>query len=136
MSVPAPQQRSCRARLLACMHKHVTGVQPSQQCMLSALCTACIHSAAPRTPGPPTSWPQAYPLDLVRTRLAAQTRGAYYHGITHTLRTIVADEGAAGLYRGLGATLLQVRAALWPPALALCLSQPSWLAVIESHQQR
>ena len=55
-------------------------------------------------------FPQAYPLDLVRTRLAAQTgAGAgYYHGIGGTLRRIVADEGALGLYRGLGATLLQV----------------------------
>lgn len=52
---------------------------------------------------------QAYPLDLVRTRLAAQTQGNYYHGILPTLQRIVADEGAVGLYRGLGATLLQVR---------------------------
>lgn len=51
---------------------------------------------------------QAYPLDLVRTRLAAQTQGNYYHGIFPTMRRIVADEGAVGLYRGLGATLLQV----------------------------
>jgi hypothetical protein len=53
--------------------------------------------------------PQAYPLDLVRTRLAVQTQGSYYHGILPTLQRIVADEGAVGLYRGLGATLLQVR---------------------------
>lgn len=53
---------------------------------------------------------QAYPLDLVRTRLAAQTgQRQYYRGITHCLQTIVADEGLAGLYRGLGATLMQVR---------------------------
>lgn len=51
---------------------------------------------------------QAYPLDLVRTRLAAQTQGTYYSGIGPTLRCIVADEGVGGLYRGLGATLLQV----------------------------
>lgn len=50
----------------------------------------------------------AYPLDLVRTRLAAQTGQRYYRGVVHALRTIVADEGAVGLYRGLGATLLQV----------------------------
>ena len=50
---------------------------------------------------------QAYPLDLVRTRLAAQTSSTYYRGIGGTLRTIVRDEGLAGLYRGLGPTLLQ-----------------------------
>ncbi|WIA38368.1 hypothetical protein OEZ86_001698 [Tetradesmus obliquus] len=59
----------------------------------------------------------AYPLDLVRTRLAVQTQGHYYHGILPTLQRIVADEGAVGLYRGLGATLLQV-----VPSLALNFS--------------
>jgi hypothetical protein len=52
---------------------------------------------------------QAYPLDLVRTRLAAQTTHRYYHGITHALMTIIHDEGPLGMYRGLGATLIQVR---------------------------
>ena len=55
---------------------------------------------------------QAYPLDLVRTRLAAQTGARYYHGIAHALATIVREEGARGLYRGLGATLLQARSRL------------------------
>lgn len=50
---------------------------------------------------------QAYPLDLVRTRLAAQTTSRYYHGIGGTLATIVRDEGLGGLYRGVGPTLLQ-----------------------------
>ena len=50
----------------------------------------------------------AYPLDLVRTRLAAQTTRRYYGGIIDCLRRIVADEGVTGLYRGLGATLVQV----------------------------
>ena len=54
---------------------------------------------------------QAYPLDLLRTRLAAQTSGSYYRGITGSLATIVRDEGLAGLYRGLGATLIQVQPA-------------------------
>ncbi|GAA0173187.1 mitochondrial carrier protein [Lithospermum erythrorhizon] len=49
-----------------------------------------------------------YPLDLVRTRLAAQTNFTYYRGIWHALRTISGEEGALGLYKGLGATLLGV----------------------------
>lgn len=57
---------------------------------------------------------QAYPLDLVRTRLSAQTTSNYYTGISHALRAIVQDEGFLGLYRGLGATLLQIG-----PSLAL-----------------
>lgn len=49
-----------------------------------------------------------YPLDLVRTRLAAQTNVLYYRGITHALYTICRDEGIKGLYKGLGPTLLGV----------------------------
>ena len=57
---------------------------------------------------------QAYPLDLLRTRLAAQTTGNYYNGIRGSLATIVRDEGMSGLYRGLGATLIQVLPVLVP----------------------
>lgn len=49
-----------------------------------------------------------YPLDLVRTRLAAQKSLVYYQGMGHTLRTICRDEGFFGLYKGMGATLLGV----------------------------
>ncbi|XP_057523750.1 uncharacterized protein LOC130803589 [Amaranthus tricolor] len=49
-----------------------------------------------------------YPLDLVRTRLAAQTNVLYYKGIGHALHTICKEEGVCGLYKGLGATLLSV----------------------------
>ncbi|XP_057475116.1 uncharacterized protein LOC130763205 isoform X1 [Actinidia eriantha] len=49
-----------------------------------------------------------YPLDLVRTRLAAQTNVIYYRGIWHALRTISKEEGVFGLYKGLGASLLGV----------------------------
>ncbi|KAK4761294.1 hypothetical protein SAY87_006187 [Trapa incisa] len=49
-----------------------------------------------------------YPLDLVRTRLAAQTNVIYYRGIMHALQTIIKEEGHLGLYKGLGATLLSV----------------------------
>lgn len=44
----------------------------------------------------------------MRTRLAAQTRGGYYRGVRGSLSRIIADEGLAGLYKGLGATLVQV----------------------------
>ncbi|GMH44368.1 hypothetical protein BSKO_12302 [Bryopsis sp. KO-2023] len=50
----------------------------------------------------------AYPLDLVRTRLAVQTTSMYYQGIRNSLQTIIADEGIRGLYKGLGGSLLQV----------------------------
>ncbi|PHU12449.1 hypothetical protein BC332_19379 [Capsicum chinense] len=49
-----------------------------------------------------------YPLDLVRTRLAAQRNAIYYKGICHSLCTIYRDEGFFGLYKVLGATLMGV----------------------------
>ncbi|KAE8099317.1 hypothetical protein FH972_017308 [Carpinus fangiana] len=58
-----------------------------------------------------------YPLDLVRTRLAAQTNATYYRGIWHSFHTICIDEGFRGLYKGLGATLLGVA-----PSLAINFS--------------
>ncbi|XP_038720619.1 mitochondrial substrate carrier family protein B-like [Tripterygium wilfordii] len=58
-----------------------------------------------------------YPLDLVRTRLAAQRSTMYYTGISHAFRTICREEGFWGLYKGLGATLLGVG-----PSLAISFS--------------
>ncbi|XP_074308204.1 uncharacterized protein LOC141643077 [Silene latifolia] len=55
-----------------------------------------------------TAAASTYPLDLVRTRLAAQTNVMYYNGIWHALRTICKEEGVFGLYKGLGPTLLSV----------------------------
>ncbi|XP_020241817.1 mitochondrial substrate carrier family protein B-like isoform X2 [Asparagus officinalis] len=58
-----------------------------------------------------------YPLDLVRTRLAAQTKKIYYRGISHALYSISRDEGIRGLYKGLGPTLLGVG-----PSIAISFS--------------
>lgn len=69
-----------------------------------------------------------YPLDLVRTRLAAQKSVIYYRGIWHAIHTICREEGFIGLYRGLGATLLGVA-----PSIAISFSvfdtfKSSWLS--------
>nr|GLL36952.1 mitochondrial substrate carrier family protein B-like [Ipomoea trifida] len=69
-----------------------------------------------------------YPLDLVRTRLAAQRSAMYYQGISHAVHTICRDEGFFGLYKGLGATLLGVG-----PCIAISFSvyeslRSYWLA--------
>ncbi|XP_034694970.1 mitochondrial substrate carrier family protein B-like [Vitis riparia] len=58
-----------------------------------------------------------YPLDLVRTRLAAQRNTIYYRGIGHALHTICREEGFLGLYKGIGATLLGVG-----PSIAISFS--------------
>ncbi|KAK6126018.1 hypothetical protein DH2020_040245 [Rehmannia glutinosa] len=58
-----------------------------------------------------------YPLDLIRTRLAAQRKAMYYKGIRHALHTICRDEGFLGLYKGLGATLLGIG-----PSIAISFS--------------
>jgi len=43
----------------------------------------------------------AYPLDVVRTRLSAQTNELHYKGIADGLMKIWRQEGVPGLYRGL-----------------------------------
>eukprot|EP00250_Pteridium_aquilinum_P008156 c17722_g1_i4 orf=879-1649(-) len=53
-----------------------------------------------------TAASSTYPLDLIRTRLAAQRNERYYKGIGHALKTIRRDEGMKGLYKGMGTTLL------------------------------
>ena len=50
-----------------------------------------------------------YPLDLLRTRLAAQhSQRPAYAGLRDALRTIVARDGLRGLYAGLWATLVGI----------------------------
>ncbi|KAL5567608.1 hypothetical protein UlMin_025571 [Ulmus minor] len=68
---------------------------------------ACVHFVGGGLAGI-TAATTTYPLDLVRTRLAAQTNIIYYRGIAHALQTIRREEGVRGLYKGLGATLLGV----------------------------
>ncbi|CAI9297614.1 unnamed protein product [Lactuca saligna] len=104
----------------------------------SAAADACVHFVGGGMSGI-TAAMATYPLDLVRTRLAAQLRSelrrqnqnleharwillqqrstVYYHGIGHALRTIIRDEGFVGLYKGLGATLLGVG-----PSIAISFS--------------
>ncbi|CAN6442874.1 unnamed protein product [Victoria cruziana] len=65
-----------------------------------------------------TAASMSYPLDLVRTRLAAQTNVMYYRGISHALYTICRDEGIRGLYKGMGATLLGVGPSI---AISFCV---------------
>ncbi|GFR47968.1 hypothetical protein Agub_g9792 [Astrephomene gubernaculifera] len=54
----------------------------------------------------------AYPLDLLRTRIAAETavhgQPQHYRHIPSALGRIVSEQGVRGLYKGLGATLVQV----------------------------
>ncbi|KAJ7950246.1 Mitochondrial substrate carrier family protein [Quillaja saponaria] len=77
---------------------------------------ACVHFVAGGLAGI-TAATATYPLDLVRTRLAAQTNAIYYRGILHAFNTICRDEGFLGLYKGLGATLLGVG-----PSIAISFS--------------
>ncbi|XP_031274010.1 mitochondrial substrate carrier family protein B-like isoform X2 [Pistacia vera] len=77
---------------------------------------ACLHFLGGGLAGI-TAASATYPLDLVRTRLAAQTNVIYYRGIWHALQTICREEGVLGLYKGLGATLLGVG-----PSIAISFS--------------
>ena len=70
----------------------------------------------------------AYPLDLIRTRLAAQTEYIYYNGITDAMKKIVHEEGVIGLYRGIGATLMQVAPSLAINYAAYETARSAWLS--------
>ncbi|KAK1570366.1 hypothetical protein Q3G72_000809 [Acer saccharum] len=91
----------------------IPGVQTRRESMSANL---CVHFVAGGLAGI-TAASATYPLDLVRTRLAAQTNVMYYRGIGHALQTICKDEGVLGLYKGLGATLLGVG-----PSIAISFS--------------
>ncbi|KAK2637414.1 hypothetical protein Ddye_032206 [Dipteronia dyeriana] len=91
----------------------IPGLQSRRESMSANL---CIHFVAGGLAGI-TAASATYPLDLVRTRLAAQTNVMYYRGIGHALQTIFRDEGVLGLYKGLGATLLGVG-----PSIAISFS--------------
>ncbi|KAM7254993.1 hypothetical protein ACFE04_020234 [Oxalis oulophora] len=76
----------------------------------------CVHFVGGGLAGV-TAASTTYPLDLVRTRLAAQRNIMYYKGISHAFHTICREEGFFGLYKGLGATLLGVG-----PSIAISFS--------------
>ncbi|KAM0072686.1 putative mitochondrial carrier protein [Helianthus debilis subsp. tardiflorus] len=82
----------------------------------TAAADACLHFVGGGMSGI-TAATATYPLDLIRTRLAAQRSTIYYNGISHAFRTICRDEGVLGLYKGLGPTLLGVG-----PSIAISFS--------------
>ncbi|KAK3445190.1 hypothetical protein EUGRSUZ_B02725 [Eucalyptus grandis] len=88
----------------------------------SASAGLCVHFIGGGMAGI-TAASATYPLDLVRTRLAAQRNTVYYRGIWHAFNTICREEGFLGLYRGLGATLL-VR--LWFKCLYLQIREVTY----------
>lgn len=49
-----------------------------------------------------------YPLDLLRTRFAAQGQERIYAGLWHSVRDIARQEGPKGFFRGLNAALGQI----------------------------
>lgn len=49
-----------------------------------------------------------YPLDLLRTRFAAQGRDRIYKSLISSIRGIAVDEGAAGFFRGCSAAVGQI----------------------------
>ncbi|XP_027329586.1 mitochondrial substrate carrier family protein B-like isoform X2 [Abrus precatorius] len=94
--------------------KMVPGLQSHRGDNVSA--DLCVHFVGGGMAGI-TAATSTYPLDLVRTRLAAQTNFTYYRGIWHALHTISKEEGIFGLYKGLGTTLLTVG-----PSIAISFS--------------
>lgn len=98
-------------------YKNVLQSMPSlQRYRGSAGADVCVHFVGGGLAGI-TAASTTYPLDLVRTRLAAQRNVIYYRGIGHAFQMICKEEGFLGLYKGLGATLLGVG-----PSIAISFS--------------
>ncbi|KAH6685375.1 mitochondrial carrier domain-containing protein [Plectosphaerella plurivora] len=55
-----------------------------------------------------TATTATYPLDLLRTRFAAQGNDRVYTGLTAAIRSIYRDEGPRGFFRGLGPGIGQI----------------------------
>ncbi|RKF53991.1 Mitochondrial thiamine pyrophosphate carrier 1 [Erysiphe neolycopersici] len=55
-----------------------------------------------------TATTATYPLDLLRTRLAAQGKEKIYRSLAHSVREIYKSEGSHGFFRGLGAGVGQI----------------------------
>jgi len=55
-----------------------------------------------------TSTLATYPLDLVRSRLSAQTLETKYRGMFHCLWVTAKEEGIFGLYKGLGVSMMGI----------------------------
>ncbi|KAI5796648.1 mitochondrial thiamine pyrophosphate carrier [Geopyxis carbonaria] len=49
-----------------------------------------------------------YPLDLLRTRFAAQGNQRVYQSLLHSVQQIHANEGIRGFFRGVGAAIIQI----------------------------
>lgn len=49
-----------------------------------------------------------YPLDLLRTRFAAQQQHRVYRSLTHAAKHIIEREGIGGLYTGMCPTLIGI----------------------------
>eukprot|EP00897_Mesotaenium_endlicherianum_P004328 jgi/Mesen1/3923/ME000209S02935 len=82
----------------------LAGIDPEHESLSAGMGTKLVAGGGAGC----TAASLTYPLDLVRTRLAAQRSSRYYRGIFGTLSTIARDEGIRGLYKGMGATLLGV----------------------------
>ncbi|KAA8909023.1 mitochondrial deoxynucleotide carrier [Sphaerosporella brunnea] len=82
-------------------------------------CTLLMQRAAPQIPETPrnlvaggvagaAATAATYPLDLLRTRFAAQGSEKVYTSILHAIHHIYAHEGVKGYYRGLDAAIGQI----------------------------
>eukprot|EP00493_Phyllostaurus_siculus_P003023 UN03036 len=81
--------------------KRITGYAAFDRCPTWVSCVCAGSGAIGATA-------LTYPLDLMRTRLAIQTKGQWYSSMFSGYSQIVDQEGLRGLYRGLNATLLGV----------------------------
>lgn len=74
-----------------------------------------------------------YPLDLLRTRLAAQSEPKQYRNIGHAVVSIIRSDGLSGLYAGLQPTLVEIVPYM---ALHFALYERTKAAVLQRFQKQ
>jgi solute carrier family 25 (mitochondrial thiamine pyrophosphate transporter), member 19 len=104
-NVPAELMYVCYASIQFGTYRTMAGLL--QTAFPTRLSNAAESFIAGATAGA-VSTSLTYPLDLLRTRFAAQGRHKVYHSLLGAVRDIKRDEGFKGFFRGLGPGLAQI----------------------------
>ncbi|CAG2116892.1 unnamed protein product [Medioppia subpectinata] len=78
----------------------------------------------------------AHPIDVIRTRIIAQSEPKTYTSTRHAFRTIVRTEGYRALFRGLTPTLLQIAPLTGIQFTVYNLTNRVWDQFIERNKQK
>lgn len=103
-NIPAELLYICYGAVQFTTYRSVTQIQEQLPQRLPFAAESFVSGA---TAGA-TATAATYPLDLLRTRFAAQGNERVYSSLRASVRDITRHEGMTGLFKGLGASLVQI----------------------------